>query len=52
MRGVITGWEVLRHPFTIARLWGPLCLFRCLRAAVSSTPTTFLEVVSLTRPRV
>ncbi len=45
MRGVITGKEVLAHSVTILRLWGPRCYLRCLRAALSSKPTTFLETV-------
>ena len=46
MRGVITGKDVIRHSVTICRLWGPRCYLRCLRAALSSTPSTFLQVVS------
>ncbi len=46
MRGVITGKDVLRHSVTIWRLWGPRCYFRCLRAALSSKPSTFLELVA------
>jgi hypothetical protein len=30
----------------IIRLWGFRCYLRCLRAALSSTPSTFLEVVT------
>jgi hypothetical protein len=45
MRGVITGPDVLKHSVTIIRLWGIGCYFRCLRAALSSTPSTFLDVV-------
>lgn len=45
MRGVITRTDVLTHPLMIMRLFGPRCLFRCLRAAFSATPTTFLETV-------
>ena len=45
MRGVITRKEVLKHTLLIIRLWGPRCYARCLRAALSSTPSTFLEVV-------
>jgi hypothetical protein len=45
MRGVITGKEVFRHGFTIVRLWGPRCYLRCVRAALSSRPSTFLEIV-------
>lgn len=45
MRGVITRKEVLKHPVLITKLWGPRCYLRCLRAAFSSKPTTFLELV-------
>jgi hypothetical protein len=45
MRGVITGKDVLRHSLTIVRLFGPRCYLRCLRAALSPSPSTFLEVV-------
>jgi len=45
MRGVITGKDVLRHSLTIVRLFGPRCYLRCLRAALSTSPSTFLEVV-------
>jgi hypothetical protein len=46
MRGVITGRDVIRHSVTIVRLWGPRCYIRCLRAALSSRPSTFLEIVA------
>ena len=46
MRGVITGKDVIRHSFTIVRLFGPRCYLRCLRAALSKKPSTFLETVS------
>ncbi len=45
MRGVITLRDVLTRPVTIVRLFGPRCYLRCLRAAFSSTPSTFLETV-------
>jgi hypothetical protein len=45
MRGVITGKHVFLHSFTIIRYFGPRCYLRCLRAAVSPRPCTFLEVV-------
>ncbi len=45
MRGVITGRDVVTHSVTIIRLWGPRCYLRCLRAALSRKPTTFLETV-------
>jgi hypothetical protein len=46
MRGVITGKDVIRHSATIIRLWGPRCYLRCLRAALSSRPSKFLEIVT------
>ena len=46
MRGVITGKDVIRHSVTICRLFGPRCYLRCLRAALSSRPSTFLEIVA------
>ncbi|WP_242345371.1 hypothetical protein [Anaeromyxobacter terrae] len=45
MRGVITGKDVFRHSLTIVRLYGARCYLRCLRASLSSKPSTFLEVV-------
>ena len=45
MRGVITGRDVVRHSIIILRLFGPRAYLRCLRAALSSRPSTFLEVV-------
>jgi hypothetical protein len=45
MRGVITGKDVVRHSITIIRLFGPGAYLRCLRAALSTRPSTFLEVV-------
>jgi hypothetical protein len=45
MRGVITGRDVFLNSVTIIRLWGPRCYLRCVRAALSSRPTTFLETV-------
>ena len=45
MRGVITGKDVILHSLTIVRLFGPRCYLRCLRAALSPAPSTFLEVV-------
>ena len=45
MKGFITGREVVRHAFTIIRLWGVSTYIRCLRATVSRTPPTFLAVV-------
>ena len=45
MKGMITGRDVVRHTFTIIRLWGLPTYVRCLRATVSRRPTTFLAVV-------
>jgi len=45
MRGVITSREVVLHAVTIIRLWGLPTWGRCLRAALSGKPTTFLGVV-------
>jgi hypothetical protein len=44
MRGVITSSDVLWHSWTIIRCWGPRCYLRCVRAALSSRRSTFLEV--------
>ncbi len=46
MRGLITSREVVRHAFTIIRLWGPRTFVRCVRASVAGSPTTFLAVVA------
>jgi hypothetical protein len=45
MRGVITGKDVLRHSFTIVKLWGLRRYLRCLRASLHRRPSTFLAVV-------
>jgi hypothetical protein len=45
MRGVITRKEVLIYAPTIVRHFGARAYWRCLRAAFSSAPSTFLEVV-------
>ena len=45
MRGVITGKDVLRHSMTIIREFGPRAYLRCLRASLSTRPSTFLQVV-------
>jgi hypothetical protein len=45
MRGLITGQDVIVHTVTIIRLWGLATYVRCLRAALSRRPTTFLAVV-------
>lgn len=49
MSGLITTKDVLCHPVIIVRAWGPLAYVRCLRAAVSRRPTTFLAV-AIARP--
>ncbi len=46
MHGTITSKEVILHWLTIVRLWGARCYLRCLRAAMSPTPSTFLGVVT------
>jgi hypothetical protein len=45
MRGIIRGRDVLRHSFTILRLWGPATYLRCLRAMIFRRRITFLEVI-------
>jgi hypothetical protein len=45
MRGFITGKDVLRHSFTIVKVWGVRRYLRCLRAGVSRRPSTFLAVM-------
>jgi hypothetical protein len=45
VQGVITGRDILRHSFTIIRLWGPVCYLRCLRALAFRRSSTFLEVI-------
>ena len=45
MCGMITRKEVLMHSLTIVRLFGLRAFSRCLRAAFSGRPTTFLETV-------
>jgi hypothetical protein len=44
MRGTITTWDILRHPLLIIRGFGPSCYLRCVTAALSRRPTTFLDV--------
>jgi hypothetical protein len=46
MQGTITTKEVILHCLTIVRGWGAWCYLRCLRAAVSRSPSTFLGVIS------
>jgi hypothetical protein len=45
MRGVITGKDLLRHPFTIVKGWGLRRYLRCLRAGWSRGPSTFLATL-------
>jgi hypothetical protein len=45
MKGIITGRDVLRHSFTILRLWGPATYCRCLYAMLTRRSVTFLEVI-------
>jgi hypothetical protein len=45
VKGTITGRDVILHSFAILRYWGPSCYLRCLRAAVSRRPSTFLTVL-------
>ena len=47
VQGAITGRDVIRHSFTILRLWGPGCYVRCIRALVSRRPCTFLGIITL-----
>lgn len=44
MRGTITAWDVLVHPWIIVHEFGPWCYLRCLRAVVTRQQTTFLDV--------
>ena len=46
MRGIITGRDVLRHSFTIVRLWGAGTYCRCLYAMVTRRSVTFLQVIN------
>jgi hypothetical protein len=45
MRGTIRTKDVFRHSATIIRIWGTGCWLRCLAAAISPRPCTFLEVL-------
>jgi hypothetical protein len=45
MRGMITAKDVFRHGPTIIRIWGTACFLACVRAALSSRPSTFLDVL-------
>jgi hypothetical protein len=44
MHGVITTWDVVRHPVLILHGFGARCYLRCLRAVLSRQRTTFLEI--------
>ncbi len=46
MRGVITGKDVVLHSVSIVRLWGMGTYLQCLWAAITRTPSTFLDVIS------
>lgn len=46
MRGTITGRDVLRHPRTVVREFGPGAYARCLVALVAGAPGTFLGAVA------
>jgi hypothetical protein len=46
VQGSITGRDVIRHSFTILRLWGPSVYLRCIRAMVSRRSCTFLEMLA------
>lgn len=43
--GIITTADVLRHPVTIAQLYGVRILWRCYRAILMRQHTTFLAIV-------
>jgi len=45
MRGTITGSDIVLHTVTIVRFWGPRVYLRCLRAALTRRPTTFLALL-------
>jgi hypothetical protein len=49
VRGLITSKEVVLHGPTIVRFWGLRTYLRCLRAALSRRPSTFLAVVHAVR---
>ena len=53
MQGFITGKHVVLHGGTIIRGFGFGCWLRCLAAALSPRPTTFLAVACAvpSRPR-
>jgi hypothetical protein len=45
MKGAITGKDVVVHAISILRTWGAAAWFKCLCAAVTGTPRTFLGVL-------
>jgi len=49
VQGTITSRDVLRHSFTILRLWGPAFYLRCVKAIASRRSCTFLEVLAKER---
>jgi hypothetical protein len=49
VQGTITSRDVLLHPLTIVRLWGPAFYVRCLRAIASGRACTFLDVLASKR---
>jgi hypothetical protein len=51
MKGIITARDVFRNLPLIGREFGIRCLFRCVRAVLSSQPTTFLELAVKPPPR-
>jgi hypothetical protein len=44
MKGMITSWHVVRHPWSIVRGFGPRCYLRCLLAVIGRRETTFLDI--------
>lgn len=42
MQGVVTGRDVIIHTVLIVREFGPRAYLRCVRAALSGRPCTFL----------
>lgn len=51
MRGVITTRDVVANLGLIWREFGTICLYRCVRAVLTRSPTTFLDcAMSRIRP--
>jgi hypothetical protein len=44
MRGLVTSWDVVRHPVLIVHAFGARCYLRCLRAVLYRERTTFLDL--------